>query len=176
MVVNYTDSNSSTIDTQIYVYEIYNNTRTLIYTSSENYNYDFQFYVGVNTSRTYLVTLFFNNSITYDISSPISITVYPLITHGTTDLEQRFESIFGHLGLGWCSVISVSLAIVLLVSFGPFNTGFGVIASGFGLLGTQALFLRFASNTFNPVLGLLGGFVIAIGIIYMWTKGNGDNL
>jgi len=176
IVVNYTDINMTTENTHIYVYEMYNNTQTLIYTSNEDHNYNFQFYVGVNTSRTYLVTLFFNNTIEYDITSPYSITVYPLGTHGTVDLEQRFTSIFGELGLGWCSVISVSIAIVLLVSFGPFNTGFGVIAAGFGLLGTQALFLKFSSNTFNPVLGLLGGFVIAIGIIYMWTKGNGDNL
>lgn len=177
----YNDSNSSTINTQIYLYELYNNTLTYVNTSSLTSNNTFSWWNhNINTSRSYIAKLYWNNTATFDITPPYLITIYHINkTHGTNitgiDINQMINNVIGPAPIGnWASVISITLAMILLILFGPYNTGVGIIGAGIGIGLSQALFGIFFINSFNPLLILLGTFCIAIGILYFFTKGNAE--
>jgi len=182
--VSYSDSGLTTVNTTIYVYDVWNNTETLLVTNTTIGVQSFTFWVlGINTSHNHLIKLSYTNTKTFDVSSPVYLTLYgenisnPLGRNITKfDIEERFNGVFGINPLGWCNVLSVILPIILLVSFGPFYTGFGIITAGFSLEGVQFIFGAYFTNTLNPVLIGLGGFIIAIGIVYMWTRGGDDKI
>jgi len=175
----YVDSNQSTIDVDLYTYELYNSQYTLIdsFTTTDNI---FTHYVeGINTSRTYLVKLYFNNTANFDISPPVTITVFPLTgipeAPNKYDINNLIEPVIGPApGGSWAPILAIILPLIILASFGPYNTTIGIVGSGLSLLFIQAIYARWFINSFNPLLAALGPFVIAIGILYGMTKGRGE--
>jgi len=180
----YIDSNSSTVDTQIYLYEIYNGTPRLLIADSRLGENSFVFWnASINISRMHSAVLYFNNTANYgDVTSPVSIIIHPInITSARDrfDLEARIEGMFGPGPLGsgsWCPLIAITPALFVLVSFGPFNTGGAILGCGLMLGFTSAIFSMVLTNPFPTVLLAAIGFFIAIGVIYMWAKDAGGHL
>jgi hypothetical protein len=190
ILISYNDKNSTTTNTMINVYEIYNNTRTLVSSTSNSSTQIINLNVtSINTSRIYLVQLFFNNSISFDQLSPVYRTVYNLVTYTPSytkpDFNDRINKIVGppsgdsgggwSLG-AWTTVITASIALLILCVFGPFNAGLSIIAGGVSIVGVQALLNTMFSNVPDGALLIsLGVFAIVIGILYMMTKGEGGD-
>lgn len=179
LTITYADSNSSTTNTQIYVYEYWNGTSTLMFTISNTSENSFNYITGtINTTRVYDLVLYFNNTANFDVSSPVSIRVYNINiwTERTPfNMENRFIAIFGQFDLGYENWIAVSLAIIVLCSFGVHNTGIGIIACGF-TLGLVSALLTMLTGGFNVALVVLIPVVVVIGGIYMLVKDPGGHL
>lgn len=184
IIITYIDSNSSTIDTQIYLYELYNGSSTLNDSNTKTGNSNYQYTVSnINSSRLYQAVLYFNNTANYgDATSPVSINIYPInisIVRTPFDLEARIEGMFGPGPLGpgsWCPSIAIIPAIIILCSFGPTNVGGGIFGSALTLGLTNLVFSIWLTNPFPVLLLAAIGFIIAIGVIYMWAKEAGDRL
>jgi len=181
LYVTYVDSNSSTVNWHILVYESYKGVFALNNSTSGTSNTASFYVTGINTSRTHIIKLFYNNSAdfepTYD--EPLNYTVWPITKYfhrsvTKFDIDDRVGSIFGDFVLGWDKVVSVALAITILVSLGPFNVAMGLIGAGLSLGFMNVLFGIYFTNTFEPLLVLLIPVCIFLGIIYWLTKGTGE--
>lgn len=179
ILVTYSDSNSSTVNWTIQVFEVYNGTWVLNSTTNSTNNTESYYVTGVNITRKHMIRLSYNNSANFapTWNPPLYYDVWPIdiFFPGVTpfDIEDRFNDIFGEFELGWTNLFSIILAIVILASLSPFNVGVAVIGSGMGLGFTQAIFLIYFTNTFNVLLVTLIPVLIFIGIIYLLSKGEG---
>jgi len=184
ILIVYSDSNESTTNTQIYLYEIYNETPSLKDTNTKTGNNDYSYYAtGLNLSRLHTAVLYFNNTANYrDATSPVSILIYPInvsIDRVKFDLEARIEGMFGPGPFGsgsWVPCIAVIPALIILVSLGPFNTGAGILGSALTLGAMSLVFSIWLTNPFPTLLLAAIGFIIAIGVLYMWAKEAGLHL
>jgi copper-binding protein NosD len=174
--VTYSDSNSSTVNTQIYLYDVFNSTYTLNDTHTDTGDSSFVYWVSsINTSRDHELWLYFNNTANYaGVTSPVVITVFAVnkswgddITK--IDLEQRFESNFGPLVLGYVNVIAIIIPIILLCIFGMYNVGLGILTAGVSLGFMEVFLFVWTTNAFNPLLALMCPVAIAIGFLYVMT-------
>ena len=175
ITITYLDINGSTISTFIVLYYLYNGSSSLLDHDLRLFDNDFSNTIsGINTSRTHKAILFFSNTANFEVSSPVTITINPIFAFdpagNNTQLEERIESIVGPLNLGWLNVLSIIVPIIVLGMFGPYNTGMGIFGCGFSLLLMQVIFNMKIASAFNPALALISFLIIAIGIIYMWTK------
>lgn len=179
LTITYSDSNLSTVNTQIYVYEYYNGTSTLMFTISNVSENSFTYTTGtINTTRVYDLVLYFNNTANFDVSSPVSIRVYNINTWSLRtpfDMGERITKIFGSFDLGWENLIAVALAIIILCMFGVHNTGIGILACGF-TLGFASFLLSMLTGGFNVALVILIPVIVIIGGIYMLVKNPGGHL
>ena len=186
--VTYCDSGESTINTTITVFNVTNITRALLDTDSRSGEDCFSYYIhGIDANETHVAILHFNNTATFDVSSPVTLTILPIF-HGSTpfDLDDRVSNIVGPawfggwdwgVDVGWHNIFAVIIPLILLISFGVYNTGLGIFSCGLSLGLIQGIYAMWFTNTFNAGLVLLCPVVIVIAIIYMWTKGQGgDNL
>jgi len=172
--ITYADANSSTVDTQIYLYDVYNGSFSLNDTDSRTGVDSFSYWVtGINTSRDHEAWLYFNNTANYaSVTSPVTILIIGVnktwdgsIT--PTELEQRFTDMFGDFPLGYFNVISIIIPIILLCIFGPFNAGIGILSAGVSLGFIQVFFGLAASAAFNPFLALMCPVILVLGFLYM---------
>ena len=183
ITVTYLDSNSSTTNTQIRLYEIHGTTNTLLNTWSNTSNSFFNINGSINTTRMHFITIFFNNTADFGISQPVTIMILnvdsPLCSSVTPfDLDDRIDDIIGPFTIGdkeipWTSIIGIIIPIVVLVSFGPFNTGLGIIGCGISMTMMQGFLDTYVSGGFNWAIAGIGVFIIIIGILYVMTKGTG---
>ena len=169
--VCYDDQLLGTIDTDIYVYEQYNQSKTLIdhnHSTSDSFCY---YINNGNTSRVYILYLYYNNSNDYNADPPIIIYIYPSnYTHGKTTIYTQ-ESIdyyltrtLGHNPLGWGNSIAVVIALIVLCSFSPFHAGTAIIGAGSSLVAVELIFIF---N--NLVLVAIIPLIITIGVFYIIT-------
>lgn len=180
ITITYIDSNSSTTNTQIYIYEYWNGTETLIATISNVSENSFTYTTGViNTTRQHTAKLFFNNTANFDATSPVTIIINNINVWSERtpfDFEARVRSIFGDAGFSYAAAVSAGLAIMALVMFGPHNTGIGILACGFTLAFTNALFTMLFTGGFNAGLTIYTPVIIIIGAVYMLVKDPGGHL
>jgi len=179
--VTYSDSNESTVNTQIYLYDVYADPDTLNDTHSNTGSSSFVYWVaGINTSRNHELWLYFNNTANYaSVTSPVVITVFAITWDGPITpnvIEERFESMFGEFELGYFNVIAIIIPIILLCTFGMLNAGLGILTAGVSLGFFQAFFGLNASASFNPLLALVCPIVIAIGFLYLITVKPEENI
>jgi len=173
IAVSYSDSSYLTQDTQFYVYEFYNESFTLIDSSSFTSDNSIGFYVtGVNISRLHYVNLFFNHSYTFDVSQPVKRMVYPFnlsvgSSHYTPQsrVDEYFTYALGENPLGWGNTIAVVVALIFLVTLGPFHAGLGMIGAAVSLFAVE---LAFVFN--NLVLISIIPVVLVIGVFYILVK------
>lgn len=170
----YSDNNESTIDTHIYLYDIYNGTFDLNDTNIKTGNNDFSYWItGINTSRDHEAWLYFNNTANYaGVTSPVVITVFAVNKTWGDDitkinLEERFTGMFGPMPLGYVNIISIIIPIIILCIFGPLNAGIGIMGAGVSLGFVQAFLAVWATDTFNPFLALMCPVIIALGFLYI---------
>jgi hypothetical protein len=181
ITITYFDRNSSTTNTQIYLYESYNGTITLLNTSSRTGENSFSYTNGsINTTRLHYATLYFNNTASFEITSPVTIAIYPLHTYteGVTpiDIDDRITPIVGPPPIGtYANIIAVIVPLLVLVSFGPYNTGIGLLGCGASIGFMQGIYAIWFTNSFNVLLASLCPLVIVISIIYFMTKGTGGD-
>lgn len=186
ITISYSDSNSSTIDTQIYLYEIYNETYTLINTTSNVSENSFSYIVsGINTSRNHIAFLYFNNSAVFAVDSPVSIMI--LAVEGVAPSDNRFDidervtnlvgpAEFYDVDVGWDLILAVVLPIVVLAGLaGSYNVGFGILSCGLSLGLMQVIYAIWFTNSFNAALILLCPVIVVIGVLYIWSKGKGED-
>ena len=174
--VTYSDNNESTTNTQIYLYDIFNGTDTLIDTHGSIGSSSFVYWVtGINTSRDHELWLYFNNTADYaGVTAPVVITVFAVNkswedTITPIDLENRFESMFGPMPLGYVNILAIIIPIILLCIFGPLNVGLGILTAGISLGFIEVFFAVWVSNAFNPFLTLMCPVAIAVGFLYVLT-------
>lgn len=180
ITITYDDSNLSTIDTQIYIYEYWNGIETLIATISNVSTNSFTYTTGViNTTRQHSATLFFNNTANFDVNSPVTIIINNINIWGERtkfDFEERVKSIFGEAGFTYAAAVAAFLAIMALVMFGPHNTGIGILACGFTLGITSALFIMLFTGGFDAGLTIYIPIIIIVGAMYVLIKHPGGHL
>lgn len=179
--ITYIDKNCTTINVQIYLYELYGGILKYLNSTSVVGDCDFVWWNhSINISRTHIVKLYWNNTAIFDISDPYVITIYTINASFNTsldkiDVDKVITDVIGPAPNGlssWASIISIIIAFVFLVTLGPYNTALGIMGAGVGLGLTQALFGMFFINSINAALIILCPFSIAIGIIYFFVKGN----
>jgi len=169
--ISYSDSSELTIDTQVIIIEYYNNTEVKLNYSCNNSN-SFSYTIhNANTSRSHIVRLYFNHSLSFDVVEPVIRYIMPVNLSGGSSqltaqtLEEYFTFALGENTLGWANTLSIILALIILSSFGPFHTGIAIIGAGAGIFATQ---LVFVFN--NPVLISIIPIVIGIGVFYIIVK------
>jgi hypothetical protein len=181
--VNYTDGNSSTVDTNNYIYELYNGSTSLVNVSN-NTSQSWSITVGgINTSRDHVVVLWFNNTADYaDVTSPVSIYLSALhIYRGNRtrfSFNDRISNLFGPfrvngVNIGWHSIVSVSIAMVILCLLGPYDAGLGILGAGLGIGLMDALFKLWFTDTFPVLLVTLAPLLVIIGVVFLWAKHQG---
>jgi len=181
ITIYYTDSNSSTTDTTTYLFSTYNGTNTLVDTNSEttdSWTYNIG---GINTTRYHYVTMYFNNTATFDVGSPVTIAIYPLHTYETIDanIDDRITNLIGPLKINnmvvpWPDIIGIMIPMLFLVSFGVFNTGMGILGFGISMGFMQVMLAGFGANL-NSAFIILCPIIVLIGIVYIMSKGQGGD-
>jgi len=175
--ISYLDTNSTTVNVSIMVYEVYNGTWSLNATYNSNDSSFFFFVEDVNLSRTHIIKVYYNNTAFFlpAYNSPLYYNVWPtnFSLPGTeVDFEARFTAIFGENPLGWVNTFSVLLALTLLVTLGAYNVNAGVIGAGLGIG-----FIQVVLGIGSSLLLVLAPVLILVGILLFFTKGEGgDNL
>jgi hypothetical protein len=165
ILVCYEDINLNTTDAVFYVFELYNDTSTLVATESTN-NDLFSFWVtSINTSRAYQVVIYLNHTVLG--FKTMTILISPIYSGvDTASIEAKIRNVFGNFDLGFVNFFLIFLpAIVLLILPGMIHPGLGIIGCG--------LYLGFAGFFFGlpSTFVLLTPFIIAIGIILLIVKG-----
>ena len=171
----YNDISELTTDTQIYLYESFNGTNTLLNTTLYSLQ-EFTYYVpNINITRLHYADLYFNHSYNFEIDQPVRRYIFALNQsndtgggiHKTTQesIDYYFTQALGENPLGWGNTFAVILSLLILASLSPFHTGIAIIGAGAGLVVTE---LVFAFN--NATLIILIPIIIAIGVFYILTK------
>ena len=188
ITITYDDTNSTTTDTQIYLFDVWNDTVTFLDMTSNVSEQNFTYKVsGINTTHLHYATLYFNNSNEFDVSSPITITIKPLYTMrgtSTSDLDTRITNVVGPFGwdvhgdfvtTGWHNVVALILPFLFLLGFGVYNIGAGILACGVSMGLVQIIYAMWFTNSLNPLFILLCPVVIAVAVLVLWTKGRGED-
>jgi len=185
ITITYLDSNSSTTNTEMQLWEIHGNNNTLLNTWANTSNSFFNINGSINTTRMHYLVLFFNNTADFFLSQPIVISIpnvdSPLCgIIDPIDLDKRFSDVFGDIEIGdavvpWSNFLSIIIPLFVLMSFGPYNTGLGIIGAGISMVMIRAFLDTLIVGGFNWVIIGSGVFIIIIGIIYMMTKGSGGD-
>ena len=183
ITITYFDSNSSTTNTQIRLYEIYGLNVTLLNTWDNVSASFFNINGSINTTRMHYITLYFNTTADYIMSQPVTIMILnvDLPFCGEVipfDLDDRIDDIIGPFTIGdkeipWPNIIAIALPIIVLISFGPFNTGLGIIGCGMSMAMMQGFLNTYLVGGFNFAIAGIGVFIVVIGILYIMTKGTG---
>ena len=185
ITITYLDSNSSTTNTEMQLWEIHGNNNTLLNTWANTSSSFFNINGSINTTRMHYLVLFFNNTADFLLSQPIVISIPNVDMVGCgiidpIDLDKRFSDVFGDIEIGdavvpWSNFLSIIIPLFVLMSFGPYNTGLGIIGAGISMVMIRAFLDTLIVGGFNWVIIGSGVFIIIIGIIYMMTKGRGDD-
>jgi hypothetical protein len=178
ITLSYTDSNTSTTNTQSKLFEVYNNTITEIdshYQTSDTFTRTIS---NINTSKYHYVLLWFNNTATFVQTSPILLPIPKLYTYiraRAIDIETRITNAIGNSPIPqttWMGVFGVVIPIALICLLGVFNTGVGIIGCGISLGFIQGLYAGYGIE-FEPLLVALCPVAIVIGVIYLWATKEG---
>ena len=180
MYISYVDGGGTTVDTDVFVYEIWNGSLFLNHSDSRSSN-SFGFWVsGLNVFRSHRVLLFFNNSLSFDVDSPYSVIVFPFYSAETHSFSfnDRMTNLIGpfminDIVLGWHSLISIIVGLLILAMFGPRNTGMGIIGCGLGIALMEVLFTTWFTDIFPALLITLAPLCIVIGIVYLKSQPDG---
>jgi len=181
ITIYYTDSNSSTTDTTTYLFETYNGTNTLVDSNSETLDSWIHNVGSINTTRYHYVELYFNNTATFDVTSPVTIAIYPEYIYPTIDanIDDRITNLIGPFRINdivvpWGDIIGIIIPMLFLVSFGVYNTGIGILGMGISMGFMQVMLGGFGLNI-NTAFVILCPIIILIGVVYIMSKGQGGD-
>ena len=169
--ITYYDINSSTIDTNIMLYEYYNGTLTYLDSDTKTGNSNYNFWKSIsNSSRDHILYLFFNTTADYNVSIPVHVYVVGVNKTWDTsivkfDINERFGYIFGGSPVPVAETICILIGFILLVLFGPVHVGIGVISCGFAIELVQAIYGIWTTNV-NLSLIAIGALIIFLGIMH----------
>lgn len=181
ITLTYVDSNSSTLNTQIRLFENYNNTATLLKSITNTSEQSFTYKNGsINTSRSHYAVLYFNSTADYDETSPVVIQIPAKFIYNEFtpfDFEARTRTQVGPAPLGqYLDWATLFVGISFLLLFGKVNAGLGVMMMGGSMGLMQGIFGWFVNN-FNVLVIGLAPFLIFAGLLwYFATRDGGDNL
>ena len=189
ITIYYSDSNLSTTNTQVYLYENNNGTITLIASYSNATDSWTNIVSSINSSRDYFVVLFFNNTADFmDANSPMVLNIYHLYIYTSRtkfDFNDRVTKLIGPLliqtditdegtTVSWSVFVAMGFGIALLLMFSQYHIGVAIISCGLGIGFMQGFFSMWFNDTFPIGLGLLVGLLIFVGILWIWTNRGGD--
>lgn len=181
VTVYYLDHNYSTIDTDCYLYEIFNDVTTY-----KNYSHNVSNEVSlrfgeINTTRTHLIYFWYNNTASFiDQISPVVIVLDPIhIYRGSRtrfSFDERTKAIIGPLlingvDVGWHNALALIIGFALLCLFGPFHVGISLIASGAGIGLTNGIFGLWLTDSFPVLLITLMPIFIMLGVLHIRISG-----
>jgi len=170
LYVNYTDSNGSTVDTWIDVWEINQSNGNETFFNSDSRTGDSDFtatFSSVNNSNSYRVHLFVNHS-TFGFQELEFIVIG--LTMGYRDLTDKdtfddmFTDVLGDNPLGWSNTFLLLVLICGFLAFGQLMAGFGMVITGF------------VFSFFNFIIGLhitdlvIPVLLIVMGIVLQWIR------
>jgi len=179
ITITFEDSNGSTTDTQVKLMEMDGETLTVIgwYNDTSN-SWEYTFY-GINITHVHTATLWINNSANYDVGIPVTITIINLEIYipgaEKSNLQDRFESIFGDIPFEVFAAIAAGFGLIALCSFGPYNTGLGIMMCGIIMGIIQAIGTVRLDDILPEALTLIIPVVIVIAGIYVYTKDPGGH-
>jgi hypothetical protein len=188
ITTTYLDKNSSTVDTDIYIYEYYAGSYTLL-NSYHNTSNSFTIVTGnINTTRSHKAVLYFNNTADFiDVVSPLTVFIDSLYIYtndtGFTkfDLDERINPIVGPFTINgniipWSSVIAFCLGMAVLLLLGPFYVGASLIGCGLMMGFVNGLFSMYLTNEFPVLLVTLCPIFIILGVLYIMSKGGREHI
>lgn len=184
ITITYNDVNSSTVDTNMYLYELYNGTVTLLGSNSSAGNSWTFTNSSINTTRVHRVVLYFNNTADFsDISSPYSITIANIHNwrgdRTKFSFHDRVVSLIGVFTINgvtiqYSSLIALIAAFSMLVLLSPYHAPLALIGSGLTLSMVQGIFSLWFNDTFPILLPLLTGLLVFIGILAWISMKNAE--
>jgi hypothetical protein len=188
ITTTYIDSNSSTTDTDLYIYEYYNGAYTLL-ASYHNTSNSFMIITNsINTTRSHKAVLYFNNTADFiDVNSPLTLFIDSLYLYtndtGPTqfNFDERVTPIVGPFTINgnaipWSHVVAFGLGMAVLLLFGPFHVGIALIGCGMMIGFMDALFRIYLTDTFPVLLVTLCPVFIVLGVIYIMSKGGREHI
>lgn len=188
ITVTYNDKNSSTINTDVYIFEYFNGSYTLKY-FYHNVSNSFVVTNGsVNTTRSLMVKLFFNTTSNFvDVSCPVVLFVDAIYIYTNSSgfskfsLDDRVTPLVGPfvingVAVPWGSVIAFGLGMIILVLLGPFHVGVALIGCGLMNGFVSGLFSMYLTDDFPVGLVTLCPIFIVMGVLYIMSKGGRDYL
>lgn len=175
----YTDHNSSTINTTIYIYEVYNGTSVLNHTDTRTGDNSFSFTNATyNTSRVHKIVLYFNH--TYLDFHILTYWLFPITSvPDETEIEDIWTDVFGDFDLGWVKTFLVFLpCMFFLLIFAPEHNGLGILTSGLYLTFTTSYIKISAITNINGTdpLIVVGTTLAVIGVVYILAKQGGKRI
>jgi len=161
------DKADSTIDVYFEIYEIYNNTRTLIDTFSSATDDSFCFWIIVtNTSRLHVVEMDCNHSIFGTVLN-FPIYVAPLYDNRTreSDLETKISNVGGDFNFGYVTTLFLYVpCIIPILIFGYINhPGYGVLISG-GYAAIVTRYIEFGVTDAGKI-AILASLLLVLGVL-----------
>jgi hypothetical protein len=167
------DQLGETTNIQFYIYELFENNRTLMNTS-DIYTGNISFYVeGLDVYRTHQITLFLNHS-TLGFVKEYAIFVYGIhnTTINGTYIEEQLTEAFGDFDLGYINMFLIwGPGMIILLGLAAANhPGIGIIGSGLYIV-----VLTWKLETDIQVnLIILFGLLLLLGFIRLITKRRPD--
>ena len=167
LYVNYTDSLSETINTTIYIYEQNHSTgNTSLYATHTNSSTStIRLTVSINSSNTYIVTIFYSHTTCGDSATTRVAEGHPPGYTDTTTpgrVLTLFNAMYGTNPFGWQNVIGLGIVLVCLFSFGARNSGIGLMLCGGTLLFVNA-FIGLTAIAIS-----LSTIYLALGVLMQW--------
>jgi hypothetical protein len=185
VTIYYNDVNLSTNNTDIYLYSYYKDIMTQVNYTHNTSNTINMWMSGINTTRTHVVILYYNNTASFnDMRSPYIVYLNPInIWSERTkfDINERITDVIGPMVINgnvisWINVLAIIPALLMLVLLGPFHTGIAIIGCGLTLGLTDVLFSLWFTNSFPALLLTACPIIVVIGVLYIMSKQGGDLL
>lgn len=177
LYINYTDNLDSTVDTQIYIYEINSTTGAIsLFTSfTDTTNSDYQVNTTINNSNSYQVILYYNHSIFGNIRH--TLYFQSTITTLTTGSEANnlFNLNYGGTPFGWSNIFMFIFLTACLFSFGQRGAGISLI-----LTGSMFLFINSIIGFGNHLSTVAGGVIpvlfVIVGVLVIWKNSRKEGI
>ena len=188
ITTSYNDKNSSTVNTDVYLFEYYNGSYTLLSSTHNTSNSFTLVNSSINTTRSHKTVLYFNNTATFiDASSPIILFIPALYVYtndtGYTkfNFDDRVTPIVGpflinNVAIPWGSVVAFFVGLAVLVMLGPYHVGVALIGSGLMTGFVNGFFSIYLLDEFPVLLVTLCPVFVVLGIMYMFSKQGRDYL
>jgi len=169
LFVNYTDYDTNTSDTNIYVYEINSTLGNLSLFGTDYRLGDNNFQVtftGINITNCYQVILFLNHS-TYGFHRMEFILCADVPGRNITSKtiwDTLFDNNFGGNPFGWSNTFAFFIMVATCFSFGQRNSGVGMMITGGVLVAINSII---GLNLINGTIPIL---FIGLGVLVQWSN------
>jgi len=167
IVVN--DFHENITNLQLYVYELYNGSQTILGVNSSTSQTNLFIYNGVNTSREFLLVLHMNHSELGYVEQQILVEPLRSPSIDIDEIEDKIEGAAGGFELGYVYTFLIYVpTIFLLVLPGRAHPGFAIVMA--------SMYMGLVTTFLTANLFMFAPFICAVGIALIIVKKGVINL